>query len=282
MAEVGAGDAWRVKLAVPRTEFVEEFVAVTVIAVCVATVPGAVYKPAELMLPFRGLTDQVTVTPEGRLRTENCCVAEGATVAVVGLTLGAGDACRVKLAVPRTELVEEFVALTVIVVCVATVLGAVYKPPAAMLPSAGLMDQVMVSPEGRLRTENCCVPEGATIAVVGLTLGFGDAWRVKLAVPRSEFVEEFVALTEIVVCAATLLGAVYNPVSAMLPVAGLIDQAMVAPDGRLRTENCCVPEGATVAVVGLTLGVGDACRVKLALPRLAFVEEFFAVTVIVV
>ena len=77
---------------------------------------GAVYKPAELMLPIRGLTDQVAVTPEGRLRTENCCVPEGATVAVAGLTMGVGEACKVKLAVPRTASVEEFVAVTVIVV----------------------------------------------------------------------------------------------------------------------------------------------------------------------
>jgi hypothetical protein len=193
------GDAWRVKLAVPRTEFVEEFVAVTVIVVCVATVLGAVYKPLGAMLPFRGLTDQAAVTPEGRLRTENCCVPEGATVAVVGLTLGAGDACRVKLAEPRTDFVEEFVAVTVIVVCVATLLGAVYKPAELMLPFRGLTDQAAVTPEGRLRTENCCVPEGATVAVAGLTLGVGDAWRVKLPVPRTDFVEESVAVTVIVV-----------------------------------------------------------------------------------
>ena len=74
------------------------------------------YKPLGAMLPFKGPTDQVTVAPEGRLRIENCCVPEGATVAVAGLTLGAGEACRVKLAVPRMEFVEEFAAVTVIVV----------------------------------------------------------------------------------------------------------------------------------------------------------------------
>ena len=68
-----------------------------------------------------------------------------------------------------------------------------------MLPVAWLMDQVMVAPEGRFRTENCCVPEGAMVAVAGVTLGVGDAWRVKLAVPREAFVEEFVAVTVIVV-----------------------------------------------------------------------------------
>jgi hypothetical protein len=38
------------------------------------------------------------------------------------------------------------------------------------------------------------------VAVAGLTLdGGGEARRVKLAVPRMEFVEEFVAVTVIVV-----------------------------------------------------------------------------------
>ena len=66
----------------------------------------------------------------------------------------------------------------------------------------------------------------------------------------------------------------------MVPVAGLTDQVTVSPEGRFRTENCLVPDGATVAVAGLTLGVGDACKVTLAVPRT--VEPFFAVTVIVV
>jgi hypothetical protein len=42
------------------------------------------------MLPTAWLTDQVTKVPEGRLRTENCCVPEGATDAVAGLTLAPG------------------------------------------------------------------------------------------------------------------------------------------------------------------------------------------------
>ncbi len=72
---------------------------------------------------------------------------EGATVAVAGLTLG--EACTVKLAVPRIEFVEEFVAVTVMVVCTATLLGAVNRPLAEMLPTAGLTDQVSAAPEGR-------------------------------------------------------------------------------------------------------------------------------------
>jgi hypothetical protein len=62
------------------------------------------------------------------------------------------------------------VAVTVIVVWVARVLGAVYRPLAEMLPVAGLADQVALTLEGRLRTENCWIPEGATLTVAGLTL----------------------------------------------------------------------------------------------------------------
>jgi hypothetical protein len=76
------------------------------------------------------------------------------------------------------------------------------------------------------------------------------------------------------------VGAVYTPLVEMLPKAGLIDQVMLSPIGRFRTENCLVPAGATVAADGLRLGGGEACRVKLAVPRT--VEPLFAVTVMVV
>ena len=128
----------------------EEFFAVTAIAVCVATVLGAVYNPLAAMPPVAGFTDHATVTPEGRFCTENCFVPEGATVTVAGLTLGGGGvAVRVKVAVPRTACVDEFFAVTVTVVCVATVLGAVYNPPDATPPVAGLTDHATVTPEGR-------------------------------------------------------------------------------------------------------------------------------------
>ena len=133
-----------------------------------------------------GLIDHFAVVPEGKFCTVNCLVPEGATVMVDGVTLvgGAGVAVRVKLAVPRTACVEEFVAVTVIAVCVATVVGAVYRPLAAIPPVAGLTDHATVTPEGRFCTENCCVPEGATVTVAGITLGDGGgvAVRVKVAV----------------------------------------------------------------------------------------------------
>jgi hypothetical protein len=78
------------------------------------------------MLPVAGLTAHETLVPEGKFSTENCWVFAGATVIVAGLTLmGGGEACSVKVADPRTAFVDELVAVTLMVVCAATVLGAV-------------------------------------------------------------------------------------------------------------------------------------------------------------
>ena len=41
------------------------------------------------------------------------------------VVVGGGEACSVKLALPRMDCVDEFVAVTVMVFCAATVLGAV-------------------------------------------------------------------------------------------------------------------------------------------------------------
>ena len=71
MAEVGAGDAWRVKLAVPRTEIVEEFVAVTVIDVCVATVHGAAYHMSPYLRISTATADDDLV--EGLRRIQTFC-----------------------------------------------------------------------------------------------------------------------------------------------------------------------------------------------------------------
>jgi len=101
------------------------------------------------MLPVAWLIDQVMVSPEGRFRTENCFVPEGATVAVAGLTLGVGEACTVRLAVPMTASVDEFIAVIVRVCWDWTFIGAVYRPLVEMLPEGGLTDQVMLTPKGR-------------------------------------------------------------------------------------------------------------------------------------
>ena len=85
-----------------------------------------------------------------------------------------------------------------------------------MVPVAGLRAQTTLVPEGKFSTENCWVFAGSTLAVEGLTVvvgvgvgvGAGEACSVKLALPRMDCVDEFVATTVTVVCAATVLGAV--------------------------------------------------------------------------
>ena len=78
-----------------------------------------------------------------------------------------------------------------------------------MVPTAGFSVHVTLAPEGKFRTENCSVPAGATVAVDGVTLvGNADAVSVKLAVPRTACVDEFVAVIVTVSLDATLLGAV--------------------------------------------------------------------------
>src|ERR1700722_1313865 len=74
------------------------------------------------------------------------------------------------VAVPRTTWVEEFLAVTVTVCWVDTLVGAVYKPVWLMFPTEGLMDQVTPVPALSPCTENCCVPEVAKSTVAGVTL----------------------------------------------------------------------------------------------------------------
>ena len=132
---------------------------------------------------------------------------------MAGLTLGAGggDACKVKLAVPRTAWVDEFVAVIVRIACAATLAGAVYIPDLEIFPVAGLTVHATDVPEGRFSTENCWVREGAMVTVAGLTLvggaAGGVAVSVKLAVPRTAWVEALVAVMVRICCAATGLGA---------------------------------------------------------------------------
>ncbi len=128
-----------------------------------------------------------------------------------------------------------------------------------MLPVAELSDQATVVPDGKFTTENWSVPDGATVAVAGLTLvgGGGGAegavgTKVTMAVPRTAFVTEFLAVTVRDVVTGTVLGAVYSP-RLMVPVLGLMTQPAVTPEGKFRTENCCVPEAESDTVAGLTL-----------------------------
>ena len=65
------------------------------------------------------------MVPEGKFRTENCVVPAGARVAFDGLTRVGREVVSLKLAVPRTACVDEFVAVMVRISLEATLFGAV-------------------------------------------------------------------------------------------------------------------------------------------------------------
>jgi hypothetical protein len=67
------------------------------------------------------VNDAADVVPFGPITSSGSVIV----VVVEGGGGDAGEAVRVRVAVPRTALVDEFFAVAVTVVCVATVLGAV-------------------------------------------------------------------------------------------------------------------------------------------------------------
>ena len=97
-----------------------------------------------------------------------------------------------------------------------------------MLPVAGLTDQATDVPETRFTTENCAVPAGATVAVVGLRLvGGGEVSEdlARLIVDVEILVESATLVAEILtaVAAGISAGAVYKPLT-IVPTLGLSDQ----------------------------------------------------------
>jgi hypothetical protein len=102
------------------------------------------------MLPTGGLSDQVTLVLKGRLRTENCCVPEGATDAVVGLTLvavelggGVGVGGPIKMvALAALTGSAKLVAEIVTRVSTPTEPGAENTPFVDMVPTPCVTDQV--------------------------------------------------------------------------------------------------------------------------------------------
>jgi hypothetical protein len=159
-----------------------------------------------------------------------------------------------------------------------------------IVPADGVTVHVTAVPVGKFSTENCWVPAGATVAVAGLTLVAGlklagdgtEAFSVKVALPRKAYptVLAAIRLTAkiVTVCwEGTLLGAVKTPAGEMVPT-GETPHSTLVPEGKFSTANCLVPPGATVAVAGVTL-IGSS--VKLAVPRMACVTAFDAVTAIV-
>lgn len=104
--------------------------------------------------------DQVTLPLAAPVTVAlNCCVAPCPSVAAVGEMVTVPGGLRVMVAVAVFDVSAALVAVTVTVCCVATLAGAVYRPPLLMLPTpAGLIDQVtVVFADPVTVAVNCCV-----------------------------------------------------------------------------------------------------------------------------
>jgi hypothetical protein len=138
-------------------------VAVTVTVRCALTVAGAVYNPAELIVPapVTGLKVHVTAAFAAFVTVAvNCCVPPAYSVAIVGDTaiLTGGDS--VTVAVADFVMSAWLVAITFTFWVPLTVAGAVYKPVALIVPApvAGLKVHVTAElPVFATLAVNCCV-----------------------------------------------------------------------------------------------------------------------------
>jgi hypothetical protein len=149
--------------------------------------------------------------------------------------------------------------------------GAVYTPVVLMVPQASPEDwqfSVQFTAMGLPLTvaANVCIPPASTVAVCGLTVkgaaGVAGAVIVTEADPVTEVSACEVAVTVTVAGVGTLLGAVYNPVEEMNPMAWLppvmpfTDQVTaVFVVLAIVTVNCCVNPVVTEAAVGETVAV---------------------------
>src|SRR5690242_21745354 len=113
------------------------------------------------MLPAFGVIDYVTAVFALPVTVAvNCCVCPPFRVAVAGASDAdtAAVGVSVTVAVPLLLASAWLVAMTVTVCCVVIVAGAVYSPPALMLPAFGLIDHVTaVFALPVTVAVNCCV-----------------------------------------------------------------------------------------------------------------------------
>jgi hypothetical protein len=116
------------------------------------------------------------------------------------------------------------VAVTVTAWVVLTNVGAVYNPPAVIVPTDGLILQltpVLLLPV--TVAVNCCVCEANSAGVAGLTVTATGA-KVTVAVAHLLLSAALVAVTVTAWIVATDAGAVYNPSAVIVPTGGLILQ----------------------------------------------------------
>jgi len=155
------------------------------VTVPLGTAAGAVYKPAALIVPtvplppVVPLTCQVTAVFAVFVSVAvNCCVKLTCTEGVFGLTATviAGGAVTLTVAAPVFVASACEVAVTVTVPPVGTLVGAVYKPDALMVPMLAAPADVLLTCHVTAVfvvpvtvAANCCVWLVCTLAVAGAT-----------------------------------------------------------------------------------------------------------------
>lgn len=111
-----------------------------------------------------------------------------------------------------------------------------------MVPSAGDRDHVTaVLPVFVTTALNACVCDGQSDTSAGVTLTRIDGESVTVAVADFVASATLAAFTVTVCWAATLAGAVYNPVLEIAPVFGFTDHVTALLEVFVTVaENCCV------------------------------------------
>lgn len=167
--------------------------------------------------PTTPSTDHVTVVV-----VEPCTVAVNCSVLELANIPEVGESATVTAEIMALALSVGFATLVAVTVWVPGCDGAVYKPEAEMVPTVALppatpsTDQVtaVLEDPGSVAV-NCCVPAGATVAVVGETM---MAAIVTVAVAFSDVSAELVA---VMVCVPAADGAVYSPAAVIAPTVEL-------------------------------------------------------------
>ncbi len=111
----------------------------------------------EEIVPTAGFKNHVTGPVEFVTVAVNCAVCPGPTDAEAGVTEIDGGGWSVTVADADRVPSETLVAVTLTVFELVTVAGAVYNPPALMLPTAGAMLQTTPAVEFVTVAVNCCV-----------------------------------------------------------------------------------------------------------------------------
>jgi hypothetical protein len=177
------------------------------------------------------------------------------------------------------------VAVTVTVCVEAMDAGAVYKPLADSVPTAGFIDHVtLVLLLPVTAAVNCCALEAVRVAVAGVTLNATTACGCNVTTALAALVVSatLVAVTVTLCAEAMDAGAVYKPLPDSVPIAGFIDHVtLVLLLPVTAAVNCCALEAFRVAAAGLIFNATVVCGSNVTTALATFVGSATLVAVTV-